>query len=223
MKKYDWVLFDFDDTLVNWNAFHGLQLTLSNYGFSLDEEEYQAYQKVNKQLWTEFQDGKLPMHEIQQKRFIKYADQLNIPVHEVADLFHSNMSQVSAPLAGADDLIRSLKQQYKSGIISNGFTNLLQARLQRHQWESYFDVVVISESVGLAKPHKSIFEHTFDLMGKPAVDKILMVGDTFESDILGAINAGIDACWLNSKKLPPPDNLHPKYQIADLTELEKIL
>ena len=57
---------------------------------------------------------------------------------------------------------------------------------------------MISEEVGVAKPNKKIFDYALEQAGNPDRSRVLMVGDTAESDILGGINAGLATCWLNA-------------------------
>ena len=86
-----------------------------------------------------------------------------------------------------------------------------------------FDWLVISEQVGIAKPAKEIFEHTFNLMGNPPKEQILMVGDTASSDILGGQNVGIDTCWLQHPGVNLPEGIKPTYQVTQLKQLQTIL
>ena len=82
---------------------------------------------------------------------------------------------------------------------------------------------MISEEVGVAKPHRDIFEHALTIMGRPQRDNVLMVGDNPDSDILGGINAGLDTCWFNRENKPIPDGIIPKYQVSSLWGLEQLL
>ena len=90
-------------------------------------------------------------------------------------------------MPGAVSLLNALKGKAKLGIITNGFTALQQIRLERTGLRDYFDLLVISEQVGVAKPDRRIFDYTFEQMKQPPRDRVLMVGDTAESDILGAV------------------------------------
>lgn len=80
--------------------------------------------------------------------------------------------------------------------------------------------------MGIAKPNQ-IFEHALFLAGNPAREKVLMVGDTFETDILGGIlggiNAKFDTCWLNSERKPFPQNFIINHQICSISELQDLL
>jgi putative hydrolase of the HAD superfamily/5'-nucleotidase len=116
-----------------------------------------------------------------------------------------------------------LKGRAKLGIITNGFVELQQVRLERTGLREHFELLVISEEVGVAKPHRDIFEHALTIMGSPQRDNVLMVGDNPDSDILGGINAGLDTCWFNRENKPIPDGIIPKYQVSSLWGLEQLL
>ena len=119
--------------------------------------------------------------------------------------------------------MNTLKGHAKLGIITNGFTELQQIRLEATGLDHYFDVLVISEEVGVAKPHPDIFDHALELMGNPPREHVLMVGDNPDSDIVGGINAGLDTCWLNTHRRTAPAGIRPKYEVSSLEDLERLL
>ncbi len=51
-------------------------------------------------------------------------------------------------------------------------------------------------------------------------DDILFIGDTYETDIVGAHNAGLRTVWINRKNVPD-FNGFAAYQIKDITDLRK--
>ncbi|MBJ4296929.1 HAD-IA family hydrolase, partial [Salmonella enterica subsp. enterica serovar Typhimurium] len=85
------------------------------------------------------------------------------------------------------------------------------------------DLLVISEQVGVAKPDPKIFNYALEQAGNPDRSRVLMVGDTAESDILGGINAGLSTCWLNAHHREQPAGIHPTWTVASLSELEQLL
>ena len=138
--------------------------------------------------------------------------------------FMMAMAEICAPLDGARELLDSLlANNVKMGIITNGFTELQKIRLEKTEFSHYFELIVISEQVGVAKPDKRIFEHTFSMMGEVELSSILMVGDNPDSDVLGGMNAGIDTCWLNASLQACPDGVKPTYTIKMLNDLQVLL
>lgn len=75
----------------------------------------------------------------------------------------------------------------------------------------------------MAKPAPEIFDYALEKMGNPDRSRVLMVGDTAESDILGGINAGLATCWLNHHGRTLPEDIAPTWQVTSLSELEQLL
>jgi 5'-nucleotidase len=223
MKNYEWILFDADDTLFHFDAFRGLQVMLSQFNVEFTAEDFQAYQLINQSLWVDYQNGTITALQLQHQRFIHWAAKLQVTPQTLNSAFLTAMAEISIPLDGAVSLLNALKGKTKLGIITNGFTELQQARLTHHGFNDYFDLLVISEQVGFAKPHPDIFEHALSHMGNPAREKVLMVGDNPDSDIIGGMNAGLDTCWLNVHNKPAPEGIRPQYQVASLMEIEELL
>ena len=223
MKAYEWILFDADETLFHFDAFSGLQLMFTQFGVDFSQQDYQKYQTINKPLWTDYQNGVISAQQLQHKRFDLWSDKLKITPTHLNSAFMMAMAEICAPIDGAVNLLNTLKGRAKLGIITNGFVELQQVRLERTGLREHFELLVISEEVGVAKPHRDIFEHALTIMGRPQRDNVLMVGDNPDSDILGGINAGLDTCWFNRENKPIPDGIIPKYQVSSLWGLEQLL
>jgi 5'-nucleotidase len=223
MKTYEWILFDADDTLFHFDAFSGLKRMFSQFDVTFTELNYQEYQTTNKALWVEYQLGMISASLLQQQRFAVWAEKLAVSPQELNSAFLAAMAEICMPIEGAISLLNALKGKARLGIITNGFTELQQARLKRTGLGEHFELLVISEQVGVAKPHIDIFEHALSAMGNPAREQVLMVGDTPESDILGGINARLDTCWVNAHKKLLPEGIIPLYEVASLAELEALL
>lgn len=224
MKNYDWILFDADNTLFHFDAFRGLQLMFSQFGVNFTEQDYHDYESINQPLWVKYQNGEITAHQLQHQRFCSWADKLQVQSLDLNHAFLTAMTDISKPLDGAISLIHSLKGKVKLGIITNGFSELLQyTRLERTGFKEHIDLLVMSEKVGVAKPHRDIFEHALTAMGNPDRKQVLMVGDNPESDILGGINVGVHTCWLNAENKPMPKGIVPHYQVFSLADLEKLL
>ena len=109
------------------------------------------------------------------------------------------------------------------GIITNGFEDLQDIRLEKTGLSGYFDHVVISEQVGVAKPAQEIFNYAYEKMGYPSKSRVLMVGDNLNSDILGGNNFGIDTCWLQHDESEVETHIVPTFTIHCMSELQNII
>lgn len=223
LKNFSWILFDADDTLFHFDAFSGLRHLFADFNIVFTEQDFAEYQLVNKPLWVDYQNGAISAVQLQQQRFTLWAERLSCSSQELNNSFMSIMAEICTPIAGVIELLHSLKDKVRLGIVTNGFTLLQQARLERTGLKNYFDLLVISEEVGVAKPHKAIFEHTLALMGNPVREQVLMVGDNPDSDIVGGINAGLCTCWFNQHQHQVPDGIRPHYQVSSFQQLHQLL
>ena len=221
--NWDWILFDADETLFTFDAFGGLQRMFLDYSVTFTAEDFQDYQAINKPLWVDYQNGAISALQLQHQRFEGWSERLSVPAGDLNAAFLNAMAEICVPLPGAVSLLNALKDKVKICIITNGFTALQQIRLERTGLRDYFDLLVISEQVGVAKPDRKIFDYTFEQMGQPPRDRVLIVGDTAESDILGGMNAGIATCWLNAHGRSLPEGIMPTWEVTTLSELEQLL
>ncbi|OON40041.1 noncanonical pyrimidine nucleotidase, YjjG family [Izhakiella australiensis] len=220
LTNWDWILFDADDTLFHFDAYAGLQRMFRRYDVDFTHDDYSAYQAVNKPLWVEYQNGAISALQLQHRRFVGWAEKLRVEPQELNSGFLGAMADICVPLVGAVNLLNALKEKVSMGIITNGFSALQQARLERTGFLDHFKFVVISEQVGVAKPHLAIFDHALTLMGNPPRERVMMVGDNPDSDILGGINAGFATCWLNADGREAPETIKPDWEVSSLAELQ---
>lgn len=221
--RYNWVLFDADETLFSFNSYLGLTSMLKRYGIDFSREDYDAFQAVNKLLWVAYQNNEITAQDIQMRRFAKLSEQTGVDQIRLNQELMAEMAKVSKPLDGVMEMLEALHPKVKMGIITNGFTELQQQRLQNTQTEKFFDIVVVSEQIGVAKPDRKVFDYAFSQMDDLDKTKILMVGDTLASDILGGYNSGIDTCWFNHANLENDTKIQPTYEIKDIRELVRIV
>lgn len=220
--KYEWILFDADETLFSFNSYLGLKPLLSRYGVEFSEEDYVAFQAVNKPLWIEYQEKKISAKELQTRRFAHLSALTGQDPLVLNQELMAQMALVSTPLEGVMDMLSALVGKVKMGIITNGFHALQQKRLENTKTTDFFEMVVVSEVVGAAKPAPEIFEYAFERIEDLNKRSVLMVGDTLTSDILGGNQVGIDTCWFNPQQQPNDTTIQPTYEIQHIRQLVEI-
>ncbi len=221
--QYDWILFDADETLFHFNAFEGLKAAFIEFDVDFSKTDYEEYQALNKPLWVQYQNNEIDAETLKNRRFSVWAKRLNVSEVTLNAAFLQAMTKVCIPLDGVLDLLSSLQGKAKLAIITNGFTDLQQSRLERNGLQHTFEFLAISEQVGVAKPNKGIFEFAFEKMGHPMKSKVLMVGDTLKSDVLGGINFGIDTCWYNPHSLSNTEDFTATFEVSSHDELKHVL
>lgn len=221
--KYQWILFDADETLFSFNSYLGLKAMLARYQIDFSEQDYQQFQAVNKPLWVAYQNNEITAQDIQTRRFAKLSAQTGVEPLKLNQELMAEMALVSKPLDGVLEMLNALYGKVKMGIVTNGFTELQQKRLENTDTAHFFDIVVISEQIGAAKPDRQVFDYAFALMDEFDKTKVLMVGDTLASDILGGNNAGIDTCWVNLHHAENNTQIKPTYEIHDIRQIIQIV
>lgn len=194
--RYDWVLFDLDETLVDFPVSRALEQTLQLHGIVASEERMQEYQALNHRLWGQYNSGEIDAEQLQQTRFSPFAPAGVNPL-AMNDTFLTRIIALSQPLEGVVDTLLSLKERVSMGIITNGFSLPQRGRLAKLGWYDWFEPLIISDEVRVTKPSAAIFEQSLALMGRPDPARVLMVGDNPKTDIAGAAAMGLATCWYN--------------------------
>lgn len=131
-------------------------------------------------------------------------------------LFRKFRNQVE-PYQYSELLLTTLKRKYVLGAITNGNAQLEKIPLGKH-----FDFTVTAAQAGVSKPDPGIFLYASKL-AKVQVEKMLHVGDSPKTDVIGSLNAGYRAIWFNSERKPWPGGQNPTKVIHCLSELPALL
>jgi putative hydrolase of the HAD superfamily len=122
-------------------------------------------------------------------------------------------------LPGAEELVRYLAVKYPLTVVTNGFVEVQYEKFDKSGLRDCFAHIVLSEEVGCQKPNPRIFEEALRMNGLQAED-VVMIGDSWNSDIQGAINAGIDQIWVTNADKANGD---ATYIVNSLEEVKDIL
>ncbi|MBY6105474.1 pyrimidine 5'-nucleotidase [Ferrimonas balearica] len=218
---YQWILFDADETLFNFDALAGLKLMFSRHGVDFSDHDYREYQTLNQPLWQAYNAGEIDAKTLQTTRFTGWGDKLGVSGGQLNSDFLMAMAELCAPLPGVRELVDTLAGKARMGIITNGFTELQSIRLERTGLSDAFELMVISEEVGITKPHTGIFDHALEKMGQPDKSQVLMVGDNLHTDILGGLNAGLNTCWYNPHQQTGSAEITPHFEIQHHDQLRQ--
>ena len=208
-SKYTDLFIDFDDTLYDTygNATIALRETFEEFGLSRwfpdPQVFYDAYWQANIDLWTRYSKGEITRDYLIVERFRR---PLSVGIHEeiaerelldMNDTFLSLCSSKPGIIDGAHELMDYLKQKgYRMHMTSNGFHEVQYKKLAACGLRDYFDTIILSEDAGANKPSKQYFDYALKVSGANR-ETTLMIGDNLNTDILGALNAGLDAMLVN--------------------------
>ena len=110
-------------------------------------------------------------------------------------------------------VLRKLKGKYTLGILSNG-----NSYPERCGLDNMFQFVVFSQDYGIEKPDPRLFQTALEKAGCRK-SELLHIGDSLNTDVMGAINTGIKCVWINRKKEKNEMSFRADYEISALTEL----
>jgi putative hydrolase of the HAD superfamily len=231
MKKYQHIFFDLDHTIWDFDknaeeALHELYVIhqLNDIGLKSADVFIETYTQNNHKLWREYHVGNITKETLREARFKQTF--LDLGVHpDVIPLGFEDEYVKLCPtktnlFPNAHETLAYLSSKYPLHLISNGFKESQDIKINGTDIGKYFTHIIISELVGVNKPDKAIFEHAVNLAGTTK-EQSLMIGDSLEADVLGALNFGMDAIYFNPFNAPKPDNV--QVQINDLKELVTLL
>ncbi|ADL53001.1 YjjG family noncanonical pyrimidine nucleotidase [Clostridium cellulovorans] len=226
--KYEIIIFDADDTLFDFKKSEreAFKNTMVEYDVEYDENYHlKIYHDINSIIWKELEDKLITQEELKVERFRRLSEAINSKLDEnkLAKSYIKHLGNASFLFEETLGLIESLHKDYKLTIVTNGLTDVQKNRIKKSTIAKYFQDIVISEEIKVAKPDPKIFQHALDNIKHTDKSKVLMVGDSLTSDIQGGINFGIDTCWYNPNKMENKTEIHPTYEISNLAELKAIL
>ena len=202
MREYKLIIFDLDDTLFDYRKTeeHAVVKACENLGVIFSGKLYSQYLKANKTARVEYKA--ITPNNIQKFRdsraniFLSLInnDQIN-PVDFLDE--YLKYSKVGVLIDGVEDTLKSLEGIVKV-VATNGSNYPRQNKLENSRIAKYFDAYFSSENLGISKPAPEYF---LDILKHYDVflSNVLIVGDDYFTDVLGAINLGIDCCWFNHR------------------------
>jgi 2-haloacid dehalogenase len=225
--NYKIILFDLDDTLLDFgaNEIESLNKLFKQHGYALTDEVFGIYNSINKQLWADYEDGKITLDQVLYTRFSKTLLQLGDQVDgiEWENGYREHLGNGHQLIEDAIEVCDLLSKTHRLFIVTNGVTKTQIKRLEMSGLYNYFEDVFVSHSIGFQKPKKEFFDHVKNHIIGFDANETLIIGDSLNSDIKGGNLAGIDTCWMNLKQQKPSCEIKPTYTISRLEQLFTIL
>lgn len=141
---------------------------------------------------------------------------------ELADAFCIERRKHHIVFDDVRAVLDELQKKYKLAIISNGAPDLQREKLAGSGVGAYFEAVVISGEHGTGKPDAKLFEIVLEHLDVETHEAIV-IGNSRNTDILGAQNAGVKSVWLNRDNSDYESDVVADFEIASLDELGGIL
>jgi len=205
-KKH--IFFDLDHTL--WDFEKNSKLAyiqlFSDLNLSIDIDLFlKLYVPVNFAFWKLYREEKITQDELRYQRLKSVFDDMGFDasddlINEISHRYIELLPTNSFLYPGAIDLLDFLYPNYNLHIITNGFADVQNRKLLSSGLNKYFKTITNSEDAGVKKPNPLIFKKALS-SSKALPQESLMIGDSLEADILGAMQLNIDTIFFNEHQM----------------------
>ena len=221
------IFFDLDHTLWDFdkNSLLAFKQMFLLRQLELDLQDFMAvYEPINWDYWKSYREERISKLELRRGRFRDSFSQFDIHLedHELDQLatdYIDELPKNNHLFDGTKEVLGYLQQNYRLHIITNGFEEVQHKKLENSGIAPFFDTVTTSEEAGVKKPGAKIFQLAM-AKAKAVTAASLMVGDTYEADIVGAKNLGMSVLYFNYRNESIPEDI---VKIDSLLELKKHL
>ncbi len=218
IEKVQHVFFDLDHTL--WDFEKNSEATFESIfkelklDFSL-QTFLQFYNPTNHFYWKLYRENKISEIELRHSRLEKTFEKMEITpsaklINKISELYIERLSKHTHLFKDTIAVLEYLFPKYKLHIITNGFENVQQQKLKNSGIAHFFDVVLTAEKAGYKKPHSTIFVTALE-EAKVLPEHALMIGDSLEADVQGALKLGMQVIHFNSHS----EDIHQECLIVD--------
>lgn len=203
MKAYQFLLFDLDYTLLDFDAdmtmaFEGLYHAWGwNKQVPYSPAMLDLYERCNNAWWRKFEKGECTKPELFRERFADFLREAGLSgdPEELNKTYFDLLGQGGVPYPGALELLQKLSGSYAVYIITNGNASTAKTRIANSGVGKAIRGYFVSEAIGSAKPDPRYFDYVFSHIPGFQKEQALVVGDSLRTDIQGAENAGVDSLW----------------------------
>lgn len=230
MSRFTTILFDLDDTLFDFSACwkKGMEQTVAAHPLTADLDKnrmLEALERHGDDLWIDVIAQRYDFTQYRRLRLQRSLADFGLEAAvEQLDDFQSSYAaacmEAVTPNSSDQAVIAKLAERFTLGIVTNGPVDMAFIKLDRLGLSEYFpkERVFISELIGYHKPDKRIYAAVLNRLGADA-KQVLFVGDTWEADVAGAMDAGMAAVWINPRGKKPDTDHEPLAVIERLDQL----
>lgn len=221
------VFFDLDHTLWDFDKNSALAFKkifeINNVEISTDDF-LTHYVPINLKYWRLYREEKIEKSALRYARLNETFKAIEFEanddlVYKLSDDYLTHLATFNHLFENTFEILDYLNLNYNLHIITNGFDEVQYKKMSHSKIDHYFKTITNSEIAGVKKPNPLIFDFALDLANTNA-SKSVMIGDSFEADILGAINIGMDVVFFDVNNNTVDNSIR---QIDNLIQLKKYL
>ena len=228
MEAIKHIFFDLDHTLWDFekNSALAFEKIFQELNFDINSQQFMdIYNPINVAYWKLYEKNEIDQETLRVSRVKDAFEALNYSItldeiNIISNLFIEYLTSNNHLIEGTIETLEYLKDKYVLHIITNGFSFVQDVKLQKSNLDKYFVTITNSEAAGHKKPHENIFNHALT-SANASKNESIMIGDSIEADVLGAMNFGIKAVFFNPANEMVSNN--EILQIQSLTQLKNIL
>jgi len=224
------IVFDLDGTLYEYftpaeeSMEHVYELVSQKHNIKL-EMLVEAYKIILEEAIKKGFHQEKPDFDYRKERFRLLLEKFSLSDDELLDRmldrYESELDIRMKPFPDVERTLENLKNRYRLHIATAGPPESQRKKLKVLGLEAYFEKIFISGELNKKKATGELFKHILGVLNcKP--DEILVIGDSYEMDILGSGKAGIQSVWINKTNQKKEGDVHLA-EIENIEELLKIL
>ena len=221
------VFFDLDHTLWDFDKNSGLTFKkifeLNNVEISTDDF-LTHYVPINLKYWRLYREEKIEKNALRYARLNETFKAIEFEanddlLHKLSHDYLTHLTTFNHLFENTFEILDYLSLNYNLHIITNGFDEVQYKKMNHSKIDHYFETITNSEIAGVKKPNPLIFNFALNLANTNASSSV-MIGDSYEADILGAKNIGMDVVFFDVNNKIVDNNIR---QIDNLIQLKKYL
>ncbi len=231
------VLIDIDNTLLDFDAYvkNAMKDGFEKFNLATYEDYmFDVFERINSKMWKQIEWGTITFEQLQRDRWNNVFSALGISFDgpSFEKYFRQYLFNSGIHVAGAEDMVRYLKDRYILCVASNGPYEQQLNRLKVANLFEYFSDFFISEKVGASKPSEKFFSYCLNSLNDLRTQQgesevfpceVMMVGDSLTSDIAGAVNFGMKTCYFDRKATGKTGDLPVDYVVKKLEDIKNFL
>lgn len=225
--RFKAIFMDNDGTLMDFKAAEANALRSVLAMLKIDSPDAEeVYSRVNDQCWKDFEKGIITQEELRLRRFRKLLEYFHCASDQAAtahaaEVYVEALAQERILLPGALDAVKQIAEKLPVFILTNGISYVQHGRIDHSPLAPYLTGLLISTEIGAPKPAPDMYYRALEMAGVQP-HEALMIGDSLTSDIQGAINAGVPACWYNPKHAQKPAGMKIDFEIDRIEQMAEI-